>query len=388
MSERSDVSILSISQYGAGLLSEHALSGALERQKDYAATLTKYIVIVPGNVRVIKHGTALEIHGVKSANVFSFCFNAYKAAVLLHREFEFDGVMVDNPHLGGILGIVLKYRLGIPLVVHSMADMIYNPWYTRERFSNHLKHMLMLIAVRCADFIRVSTQTEINRLTEKGIARAKLHLMYFYIDAHMFGKRLEGCSDARIDGRILFVGRLSYQKDIGTLIRAMVHVRKKNPDAKLVLLGGGELRGEYESLARSLSVHESIIFTGSIPYEQVPREFKKASLFALSSLYEGTCMVLHEAAVAGLPLVSTDVAGAHDFIREGVEGRLVPVRDAEALGSALSWVLGNKEAGVQMGEAARVRVEHFKREQALLSWQELCRKVKNKRGVKAVSSSV
>ncbi len=367
--------ILSISQYGSGLLSQSALSGALDRQKDYAQSLSKYIVLVPGKSSVIPYGESLEIHGVASTNIFSFCFHAYKEAVRLHSKHHFDAIMVDNPHLGGMLGLVLKYRLGIPLVVHSMADVIYNTWYTRERFSNHIKHMLMLLTIRGADCIRVSTEAEIKRLTKKGVPRAKLHLMYFYIDADMFMKRLGESPEIKTNNRILFVGRMSYQKDIGTLIRAMTVVKEEIPDATLILLGGGELRNEYETLAHTLGVGEMVLFTGAIPYEKVAGEFKKATVFALPSLYEGTCMVLHEAALAHLPIISTDVAGSHDFIREGIEGRLVPVRDPEALGKALCDVLGDKEKVRIMGMASRARVDHFTRENALASWWELCRKV-------------
>lgn len=370
------MNILSISQYGSGLLSVGALSGALDRQKDYAATLSKYVVLVPGTINIVRHGEALEIRGIPSSGVFSFCFHAYRTAVYLQTEYQFDAVMVDNPHLGGILGLVLKYRLRIPLVVHSMADMIYNPWYTRERFSNHFKHALMLISVFGADVVRVSTQTEIDRLTKKGVPRQKLHRMYFYIDADVFDKRLLESHETKIGTRILFVGRLSYQKDIGTLIRAMTEVAQRHPEAKLVLLGSGELRSEYEMLARTLGVEKEIEFTGAIPYERVAGEFKKATVFALPSLYEGTCMVLHEAGFAQLPIISTDVAGSHDFVRNGIEGCLVPVRDPRAFGKALCEVLDDKEAILRMGMASRVRAASFTRESALLSWQELCNKVK------------
>jgi glycosyltransferase involved in cell wall biosynthesis len=367
--------ILSISQYGAGLLSTQALSGAIDRQKDYAEALTKYVVLVPGKNEVVRHGDSLEIHGVPAPNMVVFSLRVYRRAVALHRELHFDGIMVDNPHVGGVLGMILKVRLSVPLVVHSMADVIYNPWYVRERFSNHIKHALMRVVVRCADVVRVSTKAEIARLTKKGVSSTKLHLMYFYIDAETFKQRLAVSNATRERGRILFVGRLSYQKDIGTLIRAMVPVHAKHPEAKLVLLGGGELQDELRMLAKSLNLDDVIEFTGSIPYEAVPREFKKASIFALASLYEGTCMVLHEAAAARLPIVSTDHAGAVDFVQNGIEGHCVPVRDYVALGSALIDLLDDDEKRVSCGEAAYQRLDAFTREQSLVSWRELIAKV-------------
>jgi glycosyltransferase involved in cell wall biosynthesis len=233
----------------------------------------------------------------------------------------------------------------------------------------------MRIVVHRADIIRVSTQVEVERLIRHGISNHKVHLMYFYIDAEQFHARLIASTAAQEVGRMLFVGRLSYQKDVGTLIRAMVHVHKAHPHAKLALLGGGELNQKYQALARALGVSEAIEFIGSIPYDKVAREFKRASLFTLASLYEGTCMVLHEAAVAGLPIVSTSHAGALDFVRNGREGYITPIRDHKALGDALVAMLSKPEYIRICGEAARARVQEFTRKEALESWERLIAKI-------------
>jgi glycosyltransferase involved in cell wall biosynthesis len=86
-------------------------------------------------------------------------------------------------------------------------------------------------------------------------------------------------------------------------------------------------------------------------------------------------MVLHEAAAARLPIVSTDHAGAVDFVQNGIEGQCVPVRDHAALGSALIDLLDDDEKRVSCGEAAYQRLDAFTREQSLVSWRELIAKV-------------
>jgi len=373
MSNQLPLRVLSISQYGSGLLDTAALSGALARQKEYAERLSSYTVLVPDTKSsgpIIAEN--LTILPIPAGNPLAFLVGAYQRARELHAEMPFDLIMVDNPHLTGVLGVFLKYRLKIPLVVHSMADMIFNPWYRRERFSNHLKHILMRASVFFANAVRVSTEYECERLTSRGVPREKIAVVPFYIDTVDFSLALSQVQALRDPMTILFVGRLSYQKDIPTLLAAMKEVKERCPAARLRIVGSGELERALRAHTASLSIADAVTFTGAMPYASIAKEFKKATVFALPSLYEGTCMVLHEAALAGLPLVSTDVAGAHDFIRDGVEGFLVPVRDAHALSVALIKVLNDAELQQKLGEASTRRMAAFTKEKALTAFSELC----------------
>jgi glycosyltransferase involved in cell wall biosynthesis len=373
MNNQLPLRVLSISQYGSGLLDTAALSGALARQKEYAARLSSYTVLVPdgkgGNPIIAENLTILPI---PAGNPLAFLVGAYQRACELHAEMPFDLIMVDNPHLASVLGIFLKYRLKIPLVVHSMADMIFNPWYVRERFSNRLKHILMRIAVAYTDVVRVSTAFECERLVTRGVPREKIAVVPFYVDTVDFSLTLSQVPVLRDHVTILFVGRLSYQKDLPTLLAAMKEVKEHCPAARLRIVGSGELDRTLHAYAASESVADVVTFTGAIPYAAIAKEFKKATVFVLPSLYEGTCMVLHEAALAGLPLVSTEVAGAHDFIRDGVEGFLVPVRDPHALSVALIKVLNDAELQQKLGEASTRRMAAFTKEKALTAFSELC----------------
>lgn len=374
MTERSDISVLTISQYGSDLAQGSAYSGALLRQKDYASFVTQYVVLVPSVATEDEHthGEGLRIVPLRSRGTIDFLRKAYTTSIQLHAQYHFDVVMVDNPHVGGILGVLLRWRLGIPLVVHSMADVIYNPWYRRERLSNRIKDCMTRCVIAWVDILRVSTQYEYERITSYGFDMKKISVIPFYVDEVAFTTRLEETTVEKIPNSLLFVGRLSYQKDLATLIRAMKTVLLRTSDARLRIVGSGSEESTYRALASSIGVSGSIDFLGAVPYASVPAEFKQASVFVLSSLYEGTCMVLHEAALACLPIVSTDVAGAHDFIRNGVEGQLVPVRDDVALGNAIADILANRAQVVAMGQKSNSRVAAFSREKALAAWQELC----------------
>lgn len=371
MSERRPLSIVSISHYGGGLASSTQFSGALDRQRDYARALSRYVVIVPGvttlSLPIREEGT-LSIYTIAARNPLLFSVRAYLMAVRLMREVPFDACMVDNPHLGGVLGLLLKVRLRIPLVVHAMADMLGNPWYRSERRINWVKEVMMRIAFHSADIFRVSTESERARLVSLGYAYEKIFVVPFYIDRASFQQKLSGVEGGRVKKRILYVGRLGPQKDVGTLLTAFARVVTNHPDARLVIVGTGPEEASLEVHARVLGITEQVVFRGAVPYGEVAREFSEASLFALSSLYEGTCMVMLEAALARLPIVSTDHAGARDFIRDGVEGFLVPVRDSEALANALDRALASSRLG-EMGDNAYERLAAFDARTALSQFE-------------------
>ena len=141
---------------------------------------------------------------------------------------------------------------------------------------------------------------------------------------------------------VLGVGRLEEQKDFRTLIRAFARVRRQRP-ARLVILGEGRLRGELAALAAALEVTEDVALPGFArnPFAWMSR----ASVFALSSKWEGMGMVLVEALACGCPVVSTDChAGPAEVLRPEGEvgvGALVPVGDDAALAAAIVAAMDN-----------------------------------------------
>ncbi|HFD87990.1 MAG TPA: glycosyltransferase [Gammaproteobacteria bacterium] len=136
---------------------------------------------------------------------------------------------------------------------------------------------------------------------------------------------------------ILAAGRLIPQKGFRTLIHAFALVRSTK-QAKLMILGEGRQRTELESLIRELGVEADVQMPGFVknPYKYMSR----ASVFVLSSLYEGLPGVLTQALACGCPVVSTDCPGGSDeILAHGKYGRLVPVGDHAAIAAAIQSTL-------------------------------------------------
>ena len=136
---------------------------------------------------------------------------------------------------------------------------------------------------------------------------------------------------------ILAAGRLTREKDYPTLVRAFALLAARRP-CRLVILGQGEQRAEIEQLAAALGVADRMSLPGWV---ENPFAFmSRASLFVLSSIYEGLPSVLVEAMACGCPCVSTDCpAGPAEILEDGRLGPLVPVGDGAALAGAMERAL-------------------------------------------------
>lgn len=139
---------------------------------------------------------------------------------------------------------------------------------------------------------------------------------------------------------VLAVGRLTKQKDFPALIQAFAQVRQTRP-ARLLILGEGPDRPALEALAKKLSLGSDIAMPGFVenPYAYMSR----ASLYVLSSRWEGLPTVLIEALCCGAPVIATDCpSGPREILADGLYGLLVPLENVTALAQAIDAGLEGK----------------------------------------------
>jgi glycosyltransferase involved in cell wall biosynthesis len=137
---------------------------------------------------------------------------------------------------------------------------------------------------------------------------------------------------------IVSVGRIEPPKDYETLLRAFAQVHDRRPTTRLVLVGRGPEREKLSRLAESLGVSDAVSLPGYVenPYAYIGG----ASVFVLSSRYEGLPTVLIEALAAGCPIVATDCpSGPREILNGDEYGRLVPVDDVSSMHDAITATL-------------------------------------------------
>lgn len=158
--------------------------------------------------------------------------------------------------------------------------------------------------------------------------------------------------------RIVAVGRLNVQKNHRLLLAAFASFTEKHSGYVLELYGQGELETKLRAQAAELAIDKSVIFKGFSGH--VLSDIRTASMYVLSSDYEGISNSMLEAMALGLPVIATDcpIGGSRMYIRDGVNGFLVPVGDVAALARAMGRLADEPALGEKLGgEAAKLRKE-------------------------------
>ena len=154
---------------------------------------------------------------------------------------------------------------------------------------------------------------------------------------------------------VLMTGTLIWFKGHEYALQALALARRETP-IQLRIIGSGPEMQRARYTARDLGIDHAVQMLGSCSPARVRDELRAADAFLLSSLSEGISNAVLEAMACGLPVVTTDCGGMPEVVRDGVEGRVVPVRDVQAMATALVELAREPERRRAMGAAARQRV--------------------------------
>ncbi|WP_105566682.1 glycosyltransferase [Microbacterium halophytorum] len=142
----------------------------------------------------------------------------------------------------------------------------------------------------------------------------------------------------REDARIVFVGRITAEKQVDVIIRALAAL-DPSLGATLELVGDGDQRPGLEKLADELGVRDRVTFRGHVTDEELRESLTRASVFAIASIAELQSIATMEAMASGLPVVAADAVALPHLVNPGENGYLFPPGDVDALAARLTDVL-------------------------------------------------
>lgn len=165
---------------------------------------------------------------------------------------------------------------------------------------------------------------------------------------------------------ILYVGRFDPRKGIETLVRAVGRSQLRGTsDIKLIIGGGarpghsdGKERDRIQSIVADLGMTDITLFPGRLSREQLPTYYAAADVCVVPSHYEPFGLVTIEAMACGTPVVGSDVGGLQFTVVPEKTGLLCPPKDEIAFANAIDRILTNPDWAIQLGQAARMRVEN------------------------------
>ena len=292
-------------------------------------------------------------------------------------------------HLAGIF-LKLNYSLPLVLTVHSLEPL--RPW-KREQLGGGYDFSCWVekTAIEMADaVIAVSESTRADVLRLFDIDPARVQVIHNGIDLEEYRERRDEAVLKRygVDPAqpyVLFVGRITRQKGIMHLVRALQHL---DPGFQVVLCAGApdtpEIAAEMKSAVEQARVtRPGVIWIDEmVPKEDVIALYSGAEVFVCPSIYEPFGIINLEAMACGTPVVASAVGGIPEVVVPGETGLLVPVEQmneapfepvnadtfAFDLAEAINELMRDEARRRYMGKKARERVEEF------FSWEAIARK--------------
>jgi len=259
---------------------------------------------------------------------------------------------------------------GVPLVctVHSRYDRYGEPyrlggdlvrWASRVTVTRYMRRCQRIIAptsvlrdVICQDLPDMSERVVVipTPLHDGAFERP---------DAAPIRARygLEGCFT------FVVTARLTAEKGLSDLLKAVAVVRRQRADVRLLILGDGPEREHLEQEAAELGVADAVTFTGMVPFEQVGAYLQAADAFAFASQMEVQPLVLNEAMAAGLPVVAYDAPFVRDVITDGQNG-LLSAPDYRALASQMEVLAGRRDLCLALSREAVRTASRFRAPEA------------------------
>ncbi len=285
---------------------------------------------------------------------------AYGRLKKLFREMRPD-VVHTHSSKAGILGRLAAHKAHVPAVIHTIHGLAFHP------FQNALVNRLYIaLERRCA---KVSDRiiSVADAMTEQALAagigrREQFRTIYSGLEVETFlrdydrdaaRKRFGLSPDDLVIGK---VARLSDLKGHEFLFDAFETVAKEEPCAKLLLIGDGWRRAEYESRVAKSGLAHRVVFAGLIPPDRVPEAIHAMDILVHTSLREGLARVLPQALISGVPVITYDVDGAREVVENDVTGVLLPPKEVPGLSAAILRLLRDAPLRSRLAAAGRERL--------------------------------
>lgn len=280
---------------------------------------------------------------IKDEESQNYLFKNFKRLIRFRKYLKKSDADVYLAMLPGTINIMLAHRnkINVPIIVSERCD-------PQSRYeSSKMRKWIMKKLYPKADGFVFQTKDAMDYYRQ--IIKNKGTVIPNAINQEFVREPFKGTRKKRI----VSAGRFTEQKNFALLIKAFSRITDKYPDYDLIIYGNGPQKNELVHLVKDLHLENKVKFPGYV--NNFGDQIIDASLFVLSSNYEGMPNALMEAMALGLPCISTDcpVGGPKFIIDDKENGLLVPVGDIERLSESFEMVLSNKEFATVLGKNAK-----------------------------------
>lgn len=325
----------------------------------YGTPLLSLHVLILGRGRRgadVQLGPGVYVYDRRSWSAFWSLYKGPKAAKALIAEHGIDLVSAQDPFEHGLVArqAITGTSARLHLQVHT--DFL-SPWFVRGvRFPMSLFNRVRLHVARenipAAHGIRAVSERVAARIREVYPHAVAPSVIPIAVDPALPAPVPLGLENCQF--MFMAIGRLEAEKRVDDLLKALHMVMAKYPRTCLTLIGDGRERKRLERLARKLGISDNVRFLGTRPDARAL--LQSAHAFVQASAYEGYGLSLIEAALAQIPIVTTDVGIVGDVLRPIHDALVVPVREPFELALAMLEMIENNERRMKVVRSAEAQV--------------------------------
>ncbi len=305
-----------------------------------------------GTFTEIHDGQAMTVHRIKSYRIpqhktlrYVWPFTLKKKTDEILRRVNPDVVHIQSHLIMGRYLVQSAKQQGIRLLAtnHIMPENLIKYSVIIPKF---LEKTAMKLAwadagriLKQADFITTPTRRAAN-LLEEAAGVSDVLAISCGIDASKFANATPTTNSTP---RVLFLGRLDYEKHIHNLLKAVAMLPKKL-NTQVEIVGDGGERKNLENLALELGIAKQVKFLGHITEEELPKAYERATLFAMPSIAELQSIATMEAMASGRPVVAANAMALPHLVHDGDNGYLFEPDDVQEFSEKLKMILTADQA--------------------------------------------
>lgn len=287
--------------------------------------------------KTIERNKFLTIYPVTSKSHINLIFKALLKAIYISRKNNFDLIYSQDPFGTALIGSLIRYLFKIPLIIGNHSSFVDNNLWLNERpIYFRILNFFLKINIKNADAWRVNNKKEKDKYIDKfKIDPKKIFVNHTLINTKSFTKEFKNEELKEIKSKLsnkkdtrflIWAGRPVKVKRLDFLINSFKYINENVPNTKLIIVGDFSLNNYTLKNLRKLNPNlnkDIIIYEKGANHELLAKLFKVADIYLHTSSYEGFGVVLAEASLSELTIVSTHNDGVLEIVEDKKTGIIV-----------------------------------------------------------------
>ena len=300
---------------------------------------------------------------LKIFNLVLYLIKEYRLLTAIFKKEKYDIIQVKNDVFTTLVALRIKKKNNIPLVFQYSSPVMQGYENTKYHILGKIHDIASVRIINRANLILTTSSERMGRyLVEKGVPKSKIMATANHVNTDLFSPEVpkrESLNKYSNERQIvLYVGTMDKKRELDILVKSFAMVRKRVADVILIMVGDGTDKTNLEKLAHDLDIQNHVIFTGEVPYFEVPSFIATADI-AISPIPPKWYFVISsplkliEYMSVAKPVVANEEIPEHKEVLEESGGGICVPFTPEAFAEAIIELINNPEKAAEMGRRGR-----------------------------------